>query len=70
MEAEYQQFKESDPDIIDGQKKKIKLAAQSANRWTDNIYNVKTWCRDKFNIASEDIDKNFDIPEDIDYLEE
>ena len=70
LEEEYQQFKDSDPEIIEEQRKKIKFASQSANRWTDNIFNVRSWCRDKFNIDCKEIDKNFDIPEDFDYVPE
>lgn len=40
-----------------------------ANVWTDNIYAIQSWCKDKFGISNEDLNKQFNIPEDLDYKE-
>ncbi len=45
------------------------LAKDAANRWTDAIFQVKGYVRDKFNIADAQLDKEFGIPADFDYLE-
>lgn len=45
------------------------VAKEAGNRWTDNIYSVKSWCKKKFFIEDSVIDKQFGIPEDLDYLE-
>ena len=34
----------------------------------ENIFTVRTWCRDRFNIPENEIDKQFGIPDDLDYL--
>ena len=46
----------------------FKVAKEAANRWTDNVYAVKTWCKNKFNMEENALNKNFGIPEDFDYL--
>lgn len=40
---------------------------ESANRWTDNIFNLEAWIKKKF--PSLQPLKMFNIPEDIDYVE-
>lgn len=47
----------------------LKVAKEAGNRWTDNIFSVKSWCKKKFFIEDNVIDKQFGIPEDLDYLE-
>ena len=44
------------------------MAQTSVNRWTDNIFSVKTWCKDKFYMEDSLLNKQFGIPEDLDYL--
>lgn len=36
---------------------------------TDNIFSIKSWCRNKFNFEDKVLDKQFGIPEDFDYVE-
>lgn len=47
----------------------LKGAKEAANRWTDNIFAVKSWCKNKFNIEDSALDKQFDIPAEFDYVE-
>ncbi|XP_058814755.1 meiotic nuclear division protein 1 homolog [Topomyia yanbarensis] len=42
---------------------------EAANRWTDNIFSIKSWCKSRFNIEEKLIDKQFQIPADLDYLD-
>lgn len=41
----------------------------AANRWIDNIFATKSWCKKKFFIEDNVLNKQFGIPEDLDYLE-
>ncbi|XP_018565864.1 meiotic nuclear division protein 1 homolog [Anoplophora glabripennis] len=41
----------------------------AANRWTDNIFATKSWCKKKFFIEDSVLNKQFGIPEDLDYIE-
>ena len=47
-----------------------KKALESANRWTDNIFNLQEWIKKKFpSIGLETFNKQFEIPEELDYIE-
>lgn len=41
----------------------------AANRWTDNVFAIKSWCKKKFACEDSMLDKQFRIPGDFDYLE-
>ncbi|XP_037960768.1 meiotic nuclear division protein 1 homolog isoform X2 [Teleopsis dalmanni] len=45
-----------------------KALSEAVNRWTDNIFNVKMWCKRKFDKQGSELDKAFGIPEDLDYM--
>uniref|UniRef100_A0ACB8E7X6 Uncharacterized protein n=1 Tax=Sphaerodactylus townsendi TaxID=933632 RepID=A0ACB8E7X6_9SAUR len=46
-----------------------KVAKEAANRWTDNIFSVKSWAKRKFGFEDSKINKTFGIPEDFDYVD-
>ncbi|EFA08150.1 meiotic nuclear division protein 1 homolog [Tribolium castaneum] len=46
----------------------IKPVKEAANRWTDNIFAVKSWCKRKFMMEDKVLNKQFGIPGDLDYL--
>lgn len=39
------------------------------NRWTENIYILKSYCKNRFQVENSVIDQNFNIPQDLDYIE-
>ena len=51
---------------ITGQQTQVAVAA--ANRWTENVFVTKSWCKDRFSVDGDTLDKQFGIPEDFDYL--
>uniref|UniRef100_A0A8C4RCY7 Meiotic nuclear division protein 1 homolog n=1 Tax=Eptatretus burgeri TaxID=7764 RepID=A0A8C4RCY7_EPTBU len=61
--------KECDPDVIKHVKNQNIVAKDAANRWTDNVFSIKCWARDKFGFEDNQIDKTFSIPDDLDYIE-
>ncbi|XP_075054673.1 meiotic nuclear division protein 1 homolog isoform X2 [Mixophyes fleayi] len=67
--AELEKYKECDPDVIEEMRKANKVAKDAANRWTDNIFSVKSWAKKKFGFEESKIDKTFGIPEDFDYID-
>ena len=70
LEAEIQKYKDSDPELIETLKKEIELSKQSANRWTENIFSLHSWIQKKFpSIEISNLNKQFGIPEDIDYVD-
>lgn len=48
--------------------KETLLAKEAANRWTENVFAVKSWCKNRFGLEESSIDKQFNIPDDFDYL--
>ena len=44
------------------------MAKLNANQWTDNIDSIKSWCKNKFFMEDSALNKQFGIPEDLDYL--
>lgn len=39
----------------------------ATNTWTDNIFAIQSWCKNKFDISEENLNKHFNIPNDLDY---
>ncbi len=59
-----------DPDVLEQMNVNIKVAREAVNRWTDNIYAIQSWIGKKFPAVNiNDLNKQFDIPEDLDYVE-
>lgn len=69
LDAELLQYKDCDPAALEELRQQTHVATEAANRWTDNIFNIKTWCKRKFAMEESQIDKQFGIPEDFDYIE-
>jgi len=70
LESEIQKYKDNDPEVLDKMKDEIAAAVESANRWTDNVFAIHSWIKRKFpSISVNDLNKQFGIPEDLDYIE-
>lgn len=69
QEQELERYRECDPEVLENMQKETVMAKEGANRWTDNIFTIKSWCVRKFGLEEKMIDKNFGIPEDFDYVE-
>ncbi|KAL1123336.1 hypothetical protein AAG570_002421 [Ranatra chinensis] len=67
--AEIKKYKDSDPETLKQLEKEIDIAKAAINRWTDNIFSIKSWCQKKFFIEGPTLDKQFGIPPDLDYIE-
>eukprot|EP00088_Acartia_fossae_P016859 TRINITY_DN1949_c0_g1_i1.p1 TRINITY_DN1949_c0_g1~~TRINITY_DN1949_c0_g1_i1.p1 ORF type:complete len:210 (-),score=84.83 TRINITY_DN1949_c0_g1_i1:277-906(-) len=65
-----QQFADNDPAVLQQKVAATRSAVENANRWTDNIFNLQSWVKRKFpNIGMDRFNKEFDIPDDLDYIE-
>ncbi|XP_022110506.1 meiotic nuclear division protein 1 homolog isoform X2 [Acanthaster planci] len=69
LKAELEKYRECDPEVLEEVKKQTLVAREAANRWTDNIFTIKSWCKKKFSMEEKTIDKHFGIPEDFDYID-
>lgn len=61
-------YKESDPEVLAEIRNVSQIAWEAANRWTDNIFSIRSWVTSKFGLPSSEFDRNFGIPEDLDYI--
>ncbi|KAI6648021.1 hypothetical protein LOD99_8348 [Oopsacas minuta] len=69
IQKELEELKDSDPSLWEEREEEIKLALTAANRWTDNIFSLVSWCKSKFNMEEKSLNDAFGIPEDLDYVE-
>ncbi|XP_069711832.1 meiotic nuclear division protein 1 homolog isoform X2 [Phaenicophaeus curvirostris] len=69
LKAEIEKYKECDPGVVEEMRQTNKIAKEAANRWTDNIFSIKSWAKRKFGFEESRIDKSFGIPEDFDYID-
>ncbi|XP_008580423.1 PREDICTED: meiotic nuclear division protein 1 homolog [Galeopterus variegatus] len=69
LKAEVEKYKECNAQVVEEMRQANKIAREAANRWTDNIFAIKSWAKRKFGFEGKKIDENFGIPEDFDYID-
>uniref|UniRef100_A0A2K6SWA3 Meiotic nuclear division protein 1 homolog n=1 Tax=Saimiri boliviensis boliviensis TaxID=39432 RepID=A0A2K6SWA3_SAIBB len=69
LKAEVEKYKDCDPQVVAEIRRANKVAKEAANRWTDNIFAIKSWAKRKFGFEESKIDKTFGIPKDFDYID-
>ncbi|CAN8070400.1 unnamed protein product [Agarophyton chilense] len=62
-------FAEFDPEEMERLKERTKVARECTNRWVDNIFNCQSWAVKKYFMDKRDFNKQFGIPEELDYIE-
>ncbi|XP_011705594.1 PREDICTED: meiotic nuclear division protein 1 homolog [Wasmannia auropunctata] len=62
-------FSGVDPEVITEMVEKTQRYKDATNIWTDNIFSIQSWCKNKFGISEQDLNKQFNISEDLDYKE-
>ncbi|XP_075210959.1 meiotic nuclear division protein 1 homolog [Lycorma delicatula] len=68
LKQEVQKYEANDPEVLEKMKEEIKEAKIAINRWTENIFVVKGWCKNKFCIEESVLNKQFGISEELDYV--
>ncbi|XP_063365325.1 meiotic nuclear division protein 1 homolog [Cydia amplana] len=69
LKKELQKYRDSDPEYIAQLKTEIEDLKTAANRWTENIYILKSYMKNTFQCENEVIDQMFNIPQELDYIE-
>jgi len=59
------EYATKDPELIQKKNDDIKVCKDSANRWTDNIFILKTYCSNNMNMESSVFHQAFDINEEF-----
>uniref|UniRef100_K3X901 Meiotic nuclear division protein 1 homolog n=1 Tax=Globisporangium ultimum (strain ATCC 200006 / CBS 805.95 / DAOM BR144) TaxID=431595 RepID=K3X901_GLOUD len=60
---------ENDPEILREMERKVQIAKLGADRWTDNVFTMRSWVAQKRGCASSEVDKWLGIKDDFDYIE-
>ncbi|XP_047032177.1 meiotic nuclear division protein 1 homolog [Helicoverpa zea] len=69
LKRELQKYRDSDPEYIAQLKTEIQDLKAAANRWTENIYILKSYIKNAFQMENDVIEQSFNIPADLDYIE-
>ncbi|CAG9536650.1 unnamed protein product [Cercopithifilaria johnstoni] len=64
-----EKIREEGPEAIARLESEMAKARDGANRWTDNIFAAKKWCKRNFNIEEKILNVQFEIPAELDYME-
>lgn len=59
----------NDPKLLAQKRADTEKAKQAANRWTDNIFSLQSYCANNFSIERSQFNEQFSIPEDFDYIQ-
>mmetsp|Transcript_24575 Transcript_24575/g.51954 ORF Transcript_24575/g.51954 Transcript_24575/m.51954 type:complete len:239 (+) Transcript_24575:124-840(+) len=70
LEAELEKLKENDPATLADLGKELQLVTQAAHRWTDNIFECKSYLVKKRGMEKKEACKFLQISADFDYPEE
>jgi len=65
---ELQMYKDNDPVMMKAKEKATAVAKRAANRWTDNILTLQSYCSQQFFVASDVFCQQFGIPENFDLM--
>ena len=61
-------YKDNDPQVYNQMRESVEISKKACNRWIENIYSLRSWLKNKFRIDESTIDKQFEIPSDLDYI--
>jgi len=62
-------FAENDPAVLEQLVRETQEGVEATNRWTDNICSIRDWVKKKFSVDNQTFNKQFGIPEDLDYVQ-
>ncbi|KAI8818380.1 meiotic nuclear division protein 1 [Fimicolochytrium jonesii] len=66
--AELEKFKDCDPALIEAKERAVATAKAAANRWTDNIFALQSYCGRNFGISASQFAEQFGMKDDFDTL--
>ncbi|KAI2497047.1 hypothetical protein MHU86_17473 [Fragilaria crotonensis] len=70
LQIEYEALKENDPQALADLQKELELVKNAANRWTDNVFNCKTYLVKKRGMDKKEAIKILGITPAFDYPED
>ena len=61
-------YRDNDPQAFEQVRAQVAECKRACNRWIENIFTLKSWLKNKFRLQDDVIDKQFEIPEELDYI--
>lgn len=58
----------NDPKLLAQKRQDAEKAKVAANRWTDNIFTLQSYCSNNFSIDRSQFNEQFSLPDDFDYI--
>lgn len=68
LNEELQKYKDNDPAAYKAKENAAKVAKDAANRWTENVWEIQSYCVNNFNMQRSDFDKQFGIDDSFDTI--
>ncbi|XP_022659181.1 meiotic nuclear division protein 1 homolog [Varroa destructor] len=62
-------IEQNDPITIQRLQEDLAEIKAATNRWTDNIFTLRSWIRHRSGMTDADIERAFEIPVELDYVE-
>ncbi|GAB9473179.1 hypothetical protein Gpo141_00010336 [Globisporangium polare] len=69
LKTNIQHLADNDPEILEQLERNVNVAKLGADRWTDNVFTMRSWVVQKRGCASSEVDKWLGIKDDFDYIE-
>ena len=69
MQKELDTYKANDPEAHEKMVAQVKVSKKACNRWIENIEALKSWLKNKFRVEESVINKQFEIPSELDYIQ-
>lgn len=66
--AKLEMHRANDPKLLAQKKQEAEKAKAAANRWTDNVFTLQSYCANNFSIERSQFNEQFSIPDDFDYI--
>ncbi|EFO20773.2 hypothetical protein LOAG_07718 [Loa loa] len=64
-----EKLNEEGPEAVARLESETAKIRDEANRWTENIFAAKRWCKRNFNVEEKVLNAQFEIPPELDYVE-
>ncbi|KAI7900697.1 meiotic nuclear division protein 1 [Cokeromyces recurvatus] len=68
LNAELQKYKDNDPALYKAKENAAKMAKEAVNRWTENIWEIESYCINKFGMDRKVFEQSFGIDDDFDTI--
>ncbi|KAI7892426.1 meiotic nuclear division protein 1 [Mucor mucedo] len=68
LHAELKKYQDNDPVLFEAKEKGARIAKEAANRWTENIWEMKSYCVNNFGMERSMFDQQFGLKDDFDTI--